>query len=246
MKKNIVLIAALVLGAFSAIAQDVAPASSLSVTSKFGYESKYVFRGVQLADAIITPAIDVAYGDFYAGMWFAVPVENADSAKTSDNEMDIYAGYSTALTSILTIDAGACRYAYDDVVVDFMDKGNTLEGYVGVSANIFLSPSAYAYYDIDLQVFTLEGSIGHSFELSDKFSVDVGGSIGYVWADDSDNDYAYYGATADLSYAVNNSSSVGFGVRFSGSEDEQMYGAADDIDLSKSAFWYGLTFSTGF
>ncbi|MBN1402940.1 MAG: hypothetical protein JW942_00535 [Opitutales bacterium] len=245
MKKNIVLFAALALGAASVTAQEVATttAPAISVTSSFGYESEYVFRGVQLADAIITPSIDVAYGDFYAGLWFAVPVEHQD---VYVNEMDFYVGYSTAISSLLTIDAGATRYAYDEVIGDFFDKSNTLEGYVGISADVLLNPSVYAYYDIDLDVFTTEVSIGHSIALNDKFSADLGLSGGYATEDDGDADYFFYGATADLSYAINDSSSVGFGARFSGSDEDMVYGSSSNMDWEKNIFWYGFSFSTGF
>lgn len=243
MKKSIVLFAALAMGAISANAQEAAPA--VSVTSSFGYESEYVFRGVQLADAIITPAIDVAYGDFYAGVWFAAPIENADLAGVSDNEMDLYVGYSTALSDLLTVDFGATRYAYGDVATKFLSNGNTLEGYAGISADVFLSPSVYVYYDIDLKSFCVELSGGYSYELSDKFSADFGASVGYVDVDSSD-DYYYGGLTADLSYAINDASSMGFGVRYSTSDMDQVVGSFDDPKADKDIFWYGFTFSTGF
>ena len=245
MKNNIVVLAAIALGAFSATAQDVAPASSLSVTSSFGFESEYVFRGAQFADAIITPAIDIAYGNAYAGMWFAIPVENADVVDC--NEMDIYGGYSTSLSSLLTIDFGACRYTYGDTFTNFMDKSNSLEAYVGLSADVILSPSVYVYRDFDLLTTTIEGSIGHSISLSDKMSVDLGASIGYVSSEYDDNDYTYYGATADMSYSINDSSSIGFGLRYSGSDNDMIYtGDYGDADMKASDFWYGLSFSSGF
>ncbi len=236
MKKNIAMFAALALGAFSTNAQ-----ASLSVTSSFGYESEYVFRGVQFADAIITPSVDVAYGDFYAGLWFAVPVENSGAYV---NEMDLYVGYSKAITSLVTIDVGLTRYAYDNTFTSFLDKDNTLEGFFGVSLDTILSPSLYGYYDFDLQVYTVEAKIGHSITVSDKVSVDLGLSGGY--ARDDYYDYAFYGVTADLSYAINDSSKFGVGLRYSGSDDYGIYGSATNIKLEKSMFWYGLSFSTGF
>ncbi|MFA5257586.1 MAG: hypothetical protein WC360_05490, partial [Opitutales bacterium] len=206
------------------------------------FESEYVFRGWQFADAIVTPSVDVAYGDFYAGVWFAVPVENSWAYV---NEMDIYGGVSTSVNGILTLDVGACRYAYDEVITSFLNKNNTIEGYIGLSADVLLSPSVYIYYDFDLLVTTLEGSIGHSFGLTDSVSIDVGGSIGYVSPDSGDS-YTYYGATADLSYSLNDSSSVGFGLRYSGSTEDLIFGDISDPDTSKSILWYGLSFSTGF
>jgi uncharacterized protein (TIGR02001 family) len=245
MNKNIVVLAALSLGAISASAEEAA-APSLSATSTFGYESKYVFRGVQLADAIITPAVNLTYGSFYAGTWFAIPVENTDLVQA--NEMDIFAGYTTAISSVFSIDVGATHYAYDEVVNDFLNNGNSLEGYVGITSSLPLSPAVYVYRDFDYSVTTVELKGSYSFTLTEKISLGISAATGYVWYDEasSGEDYWYYNTAANLSYAVSEKSSLSIGARAGGSENDRIYGAADDVDLTENAFWYGMSFTTGF
>jgi uncharacterized protein (TIGR02001 family) len=65
---------------------------SYSVTVDFPYASKYVFRGIEYAKDSIQPSIEVASGNFYAGVWTNQPVTN-----NSDNEFDFYAGYGIPL-----------------------------------------------------------------------------------------------------------------------------------------------------
>jgi uncharacterized protein (TIGR02001 family) len=254
MKKTILMLAALTLGAFSAKAQEAAAAittpaaapeaTSLSMSSTLGYESKYVFRGVQLADEIFTPAVDLTYGNFYGGLWFAFAEDSADPYPT---EMDLYAGYNFKASSLLTIDVGATRYAYDRVIGNFMGKDNSLEFYTGVSLDVLLSPSAYVYYDIDLHYVTFEGKLGHSFNLVSKLSLNLGVAAGYVVSsENSDNDYAYASATADLAYAITDKSSFSIGARAAMADYESFYGSYHDVDTGRNGYWFGASFSTGF
>jgi len=264
MNKKMIVLAAIALGAISASAEEAAAQASapketsISMSSSLGLESKYVFRGIQLADEIFTPAVDVSYGNFYAGAWFAFPEDSVDGYPT---EMDIYAGYNIAVSEIVTLDVGATRFAYDRVISDFIksgNAGNSFEFFTGVSANILLSPSAYVYYDIDLHNMTVEVKIGHSFNFSDKISLNLGANAGYVISTGGDNfknaalsiycdgNYCYSGATVDLAYNINEKSSVSIGARYSVSDFEGVYGSYHDIDSSRDALWFGASFSTGF
>jgi len=265
MNTKMIALAAIGLGAISLSAEEAASAAnasngtSISLSSSFGYESKYVNRGIQLADGIYTPAVDISYGNFYAGAWFAFTEDSVDSYPT---EADLYAGYNIALSEIVTIDMGVTRYAYDRVFSDFFRSGNfgnSVEFYTGASANILLSPSVYAYYDIDLHNLTFEAKIGHSFNFGDKVSLNLGASAGYVIGtagDDfyntaidgvhCDNNYAYAGATADLAYNFTEKTSASIGARYSVSDFDSFYGSYHDIYERKDALWFGVSFSTGF
>jgi uncharacterized protein (TIGR02001 family) len=246
MKKYIAVLAALATGALYASAQEEAPASSLSVTSSLGYESEYVFRGVQYADAILSPSIDVAYGNFYAGAWFALPAQNA--ALYTD-EMDVYLGINTPLGEILSVDVGLTRYSYNDLVGHFLDdkNGATTEYYVGISADVLLSPSFYAYYDTDLDVYTLEVKVGHSIPLFGDFSLDLGASAGYMADDEGEDDLTYFGGSADISYAINDKASFAIGARYSyNSENGAVFGNGNSPEADHDICWFGTSFSFGF
>jgi uncharacterized protein (TIGR02001 family) len=263
MNKKMIALAAISLGAISASAEEAAsPATtpavaaketSLSMSSTLGLESKYVFRGVQFADEIFTPAVDLSYGNFYAGAWFAFAEDDADAYPT---ELDAYAGYNVALSEIVTLDVGATRYAYNRVISDFITSGmdnNSVEFFTGISANVLLSPSAYVYYDIDVHSFTFEVKIGHSFNFSQKVALNLGANSGIVtmtngedYAIGCDRNYCYAGVTADLAYSFNDKSNVSVGARYSMSDYDSVYGSVHDSDISHDALWFGASFTAGF
>jgi uncharacterized protein (TIGR02001 family) len=266
MKNRIALIAAVAAGSICTYAQDAA-APELSVSATFGWESKYVFRGVQLAEEILTPSVDVSYGGAYVGIWAAMPMDHVASSSSEDgylNEIDFYAGYGMNLTDILSIDVGATYYSYPSVQEELFGSVNTLEGYAGIAAEVLLSPAVYAYYDFDLEISTFEGSIGHSFALAENVSLDLGAYVGIAilnpedpeeGEEEADDSSVYYGATADISYAIRETSSLTFGVRWAGnSVDDSFFSDFEDKfpaegvtpDLDDAAFWYGFSFSTGF
>lgn len=265
MKTNIALIAVMALGAASASAQD----SALSISTTVGWESKYVFRGIQLGEEIITPSIDLSYGGAYIGVWGAFPVDAQANNIDDDgywNEVDIYAGYGFALGEMLSADMGVTYYSYPSVQEDLFGDPNTTEIYFGVAAETMASPAVYAYYDFDLENFTVEASIGHSLPLAESMSLDVGVYVGFVFIgkdenaigyteDDSttavdefaegEDTYTYYGATADLVYSVNENAALTVGVRWGGS-GEDLIGDYNETDFDSSAFWFGGSISVGF
>lgn len=239
MKKNIVVLAALMLGAFSMSAQEATSAPSLSLSSSFGYESMYVFRGWQFADDIVTPAINLGYGNFYAGTWFAVAAEGP-----SYREMDLFAGYALPLGETFKLDIGATHYGYGNLISDlFSEDSNSLEGYVGASASCILSPAIYVYRDFDYSTYTIEGRLGHTFNLTEKLTLALAGSYGYVGYDDDGEDYTYYNLSANFGYAISEKSSFTIGGRFGGSCEEYIYGSYDDVDLTENAIWFGGAFT---
>jgi uncharacterized protein (TIGR02001 family) len=245
MNKNIIVLGALMLGATSLCADEAAaPAGpSLAVTTTLAYDSMYVFRGFQYAESILSPAISASYGDIYGGLWFALPIRDAEYFY---NEMDANLGYGHALSDTLKFDVGVTRYTYDDIPDDFFtDYSNSTEFYIGLATSLPLSPAIYLYRDIDYDVTTAEVRGSYSFELSKSVTLALSAAVGYVMPDDGD-EYTYYNAAANLGYAINDSSSISGGVRFGGSSEEYIFGSVGDIDLSKNAIWLGMAYSTAF
>lgn len=246
MKNKLALLAAITLGAVSAFAQDAAPApeaqegSALSASVSLSYDGKYVFRGVQCAEAIFSPAVNLSYGNFYGSLWFAVPVQNADDYV---NEMDTTIGYNFQATDLLSVDVGVTHFAYDEIIESWIDKDNSTEAYVGVNADTILAPGVYIYRDFELSTFTFEGKIGHSIEVMKDLSVAVGASVGYVLPDeDSADDYVYANAKADLVYSLTEQSSASIGVRYSVCSEDYIGRHKDE----NNALWLGASISTGF
>ncbi len=226
MKKQIVLLTAAVAVGFGSLkAQSL---DDLSVTSTFAWESEYVFRGVKFAQNAFQPGLDIELGDLYVGTWgsFATNDSYADG-----NEINFFGGYGIALDDVFSLDLGVTVYYFPP------SDDNTTEIYAGIAADTVASPSAYIFYDFDLEALTIEGSIGHSIPLDQSLSLDLGAFAGFVTPDEGD-DYFYYGLTADVSLEVNATSSASVGVRFAGND-------IDDADLSEF-LWWGFSFSTGF
>lgn len=223
MKKLSAILAASVAGAC------VSQAQELSISSTFAWESDYVFRGVQLAEEFFAPAVDLSYGDFYAGIWAALPVDSQFG-----NEVDIYAGYGVGVSETISADFGFCYYTYPDAGSDFFDDVNTFEVYGGLSFEAPLSPSVYAYYDLDLEVLTFEGSVGHSAEAGEGATFDIAAHIGYVDPNDGDS-YTYYGASVGYAYAFTDNAAFSIGLNWYSSSEDYMYdGDSDALTVSTS------------
>jgi uncharacterized protein (TIGR02001 family) len=117
-------------------------APSYSVTVDFPYASKYVFRGVQYAKESLQPSVELASGNFYAGVWTNQPITD-----NLDNEIDFYAGYGLPLSDTVKLDFGATVYYYPEADTSVYDS-NTFEGYIGLTGSVSgYSPGVYAYYD---------------------------------------------------------------------------------------------------
>lgn len=219
MKKTALLIAALAAGAGSLQAQD----SSYTITLDFPYVSDYVFRGIKYADESIQPSVEIASGDFYAGIWTNQPI-----TKGQGNEFDFYAGYGFALSDTWALDVGAIYYYYPET----SSGDEQFEPYVGISGDISgLSTSFYLYYETEFEVMTYQGSVGYSIPVSDKVSLDLAASLGYADIDGG-NSYAYYDLGASFGYAINDVASAYAGVTY----------ATNDIDGAEDDFFF---FTTG-
>jgi uncharacterized protein (TIGR02001 family) len=234
MKKTIAILSGLIAGASLATAQE------LSISSTFAWESEYIFRGERLADEYFAPALDVSYGDFYAGVWAALPVEGED-----DVEVDFYAGYGFGISETVSADIGFTWYTYPDYQDDFLDgDATTFEIYGGLSFEAPLSPAAYVFYDFDLEQLTLEASAGHTIDLSDASGIDLSAFVGYADRDTTDiaseKEWLYYGAGAAYTYAFTDNASASVGVNYYGADE------ALEADGSKSKFTLSASFTAGF
>lgn len=219
----------------------IANADELSVSATFAWESSYVFRGIQFADITFMPSVDVAYGGFYAGIWAALPV---DGSKDGDaNEVDFYAGYSMAVSDLVSLDFGLTYYTFPsgpDAELFGLDP-NTLEFYVGVAFEMPFSPSVYFFYDVELDLFTVELAAGHAFELGAESSIEVSGFLGY-WNESGGLDNIYLGVGAAYVYSFSDNAALSVGVNWYWS-DEKLLGRHMD---KANRLTYGFSFSAGF
>ena len=78
--KKLLVIAAF-LAAFSSVRAET------NMSASVGYDSKYIFRGVELEDESMTVSLDVEFDDAYLGLWTNQPITGG-----FDNEFDFYGG----------------------------------------------------------------------------------------------------------------------------------------------------------
>ena len=224
------LIAAL-MTPFAAQAQDI------SVSTSIDYVSEYVFRGVSFESEAIQPGVEVGLGNFSAGIWASTGI-GSDSLADTD-EIDFYASYGFDVSDAVSASVGATLYNFPDASDSFEVNG-------GVALNTVLSPSVTAYYDFDLEAFTLEGGLGHSLPVGPKSSLDLGVTAGLVDAPDGGS-YEYGLASASLGYGFTDDVSAYVGANYSISSEDTLdfdptLGAGTDDNL----FWVGVGVAAGF
>lgn len=205
-KQSALALAALVAGV-SVQAQE---ASALSVTVDVTYVSDYAFRGQKLDTASIQPSIEASYGDFYAGVWHT----SAISGNSGATETDFYAGYGFAINETLSLDVGVTRYTYNGGGGLAGGTDDSTEVYVGLSADVLLSPSLYYYYDFDNEVSSYIASVGYSLPVDAiNTSLDFTGTFGFIQAPAS-SDYTYASVGVSIPYALSETATLTAGVEY--------------------------------
>ena len=244
--KHLTLAAALLCAtaiAPTAYAQD----AELSVSTGVDFTSQYVFRGVSLADDAVQPYVEASYGDFTVGGWFSTGI-GANSVFAGD-EFDLYVGYSVPLDSSISLDLGATYYHYPQGG-DFFETADGGAGTYEVSASVGfgdvpLSPSVSAYYDLTLEAFTLEGGVGHSVEIGESQSFDLGLTVGLV--DGDGFSYEWGQASAAVSHAFTDDVAAYIGANYAlNSEDALDFDSTINGDPKGSLLWIGTGISAGF
>lgn len=246
MKKLFAAVAGMALSIASpAIADD----DAVSVSISADYVTEYVFRGASFARGAFQPGIEASTGGFTAGAWFSEPL--GDLADAAGSELNLYGSYGFDLTDGVSATVGGTLYHFPDAdggVFDFGDA-STFEVYAGVGFDTVLEPSVTAYYDLDLEAFTLEGGVSHSLPVAESLSLDLGATAGLVTADGG-GDYEYAQGSAALSYAVSDATSAYIGANFGlSSVDSLQLKLANDgsaFTARDNLVWFGAGVSTGF
>lgn len=241
------------LGSVALLAATAAPISAqaqdISVSTSIDYVSEYVFRGVSFARGAVQPGIEVSAGDFSVGVWTSAAIGEASAA--AGDEIDVYASYGFALSDVISGSVGATIYHFPDVPGSLFDFGDasTLEFSAGLAFDTALAPSVTAYYDVDLEAFTLEGGIGHSLPVGDKTSLDLGLTAGLVTADGG-GDYEYGQASASFGYGFTDDVSAYVGANYALSSVDSLNfkldGNGDAFTDSDNKLWFGVGVAAGF
>lgn len=208
MKKTIALCAALVVGGV-ALAEGE---STYAVTVDFPYVSKYVFRGVEIAGDSFQPSVEVSTGSLYLGVWANAPINNQHDFGLS-KELDFYVGYTPKLTENISADIGVTYYWYHRY--DGPGADDSIEMFAGLNMTVGnFTPSAYIYRDIDLEVTTLQTSVGYSIPLKSLgTSLDLSATFGGVIPDTGEV-YCFYAAGVNVPVKLSDLVKLNFGLTY--------------------------------
>jgi len=196
-----------------------------------GYNSEYIYRGVELGDDAYEYGLDFAGSsdcglDWSAGIWSISP----DGEDGNVDELDIYASVSKDL-GIGSVAAGFTVYTYDG------GGNDDAEVYLGFStqqAGVDLGLTVFFGTDGIVQdAVLLEGTIGYSFEVSSKTTANIGITYGYMLDEGvglyaSDDGEVYASASISLDYAVSDSITFSPYVSYNEGEDSRIGAAAAD------------------
>lgn len=248
MNKTIASLTAAVVAGGSSLSAFVPVAADLSVTSDLTFASEYVFRGVEFADNSFQPSIEASVGDFYVGLFSNLPI---DQGGTNDqSEIQYYGGFSLVVPGLemVTFDVGATVYHWPNGGFN-----RTHEGFIGTKFEDVgvpgVSAAAYYFYDVDRRTHAVEGSVGYSFaidqagqtslDLSAFYGNQFGGSIRQGSYRVNEN-YHYYGASAEMPYRLNEFSTLTAGAHYQSAERAQL-----GMLRNKNFFWT-VSYTAGF
>ena len=224
------------------------PTSDISVSGRFSWEAKNVFRGKERssADGLIQSTVSVESAvPGFAGVSAYVSYFNADNFERTLN-----IGGRTDLNGVGTIEFGVSRTSNSTTVATLAGQGftridNSRELYVGVAQKpgSFVRASAFLYYNTDLKQTNLvvAGSKDYEgknlgipgFDLETKAYVGLADSK--ASSHDVANSYIYLGASADVTRAIGTGAKVGLGLNWAYNTDGQAQTAGKTVWLKAYA-----------
>ena len=146
-----------------------------------GYNSSYIFRGVNYGDHQVTAQIDYAIEGtpLAIGAWYGNPTKGRGNNPGHRDELDLYA---TLSHSFGAIDAwiGYTAYLYPESGGGRLGQNSTNEIGTGIGGSVGpIDLALSAYYDLDVEGWYFDLTAGHSFEISDMVSLDLSAGISY-------------------------------------------------------------------
>ena len=92
-----------------------AEGTEISYSGNIGFMSDYMYRGVHQSSSSAMGGLDLEYGGFYLGTWFADLQEDGwVDGSHRGFEYDVYAGYGFNVTDTISASIGYTIYRYTD------------------------------------------------------------------------------------------------------------------------------------
>lgn len=165
----------------TASAEEEAPSADLSVS----FSSKYVWRGYELSNdsIVIQPSMTAGYKGFGFNLWGNLDTDQDEALFGTDggnwNETDMTLSYDGS--------AGMIGYSIGYIYYGLDGAADTQEIYAGVSLDTIAAPSLTIYRDFDeYEGWYVNLAVGHSFPVTEAISLDIGGHVSYLAADDAE------------------------------------------------------------
>ncbi|HLS27589.1 MAG TPA: TorF family putative porin [Opitutales bacterium] len=251
MNKTIASISAAVIVGTSSLSAYLPVPAELGVTSDLTFASEYNFRGYEVADNSFQPSLEASFGDFYLGIFANLAVDNRNrSNQRVDNELQYYGGFEIAAPQFesLVFDVGGTVYHWPD-----SGSKRTHEVFIGTKLYDVgiegINVGIKYYYDFDRRTHVAEGSAGYIFEIDPDgdLSLDVSAFFGQQFGGSIkdrgarvNEDYHYYGASAELPFRLNEFSKLTPGVHYATAEKADLTGTR-----GKNLFWT-ISYTAGF
>ncbi|MEY4034060.1 MAG: hypothetical protein RL492_1254 [Verrucomicrobiota bacterium] len=220
------------------------PTSDISVSGRFSWDAKNVFRGKERSnsDGLIQSTVTVESAvPGYAGVSVYVSYYSADSFERTLN-----IGGRTDLNGVGTIDFGVSRTNSVGAAGETLSSAgftridSSREIYVGVvqKPGSFVKASAFLYYNTDLKQTNFVVAASKDFEGKNLgvpgFDLETKAYLGLADAKvssyDAANSYLYLGASADVTRTIGTGAKVGLGLNYAYNTDGQPA-------TSGSSFW---------
>ena len=182
-----------------------------------GYTSEYIFRGTDLGNDLVEVGVDVStemWGlGLSAGAWYASFNDVADlnggvgparPLDTDFTELDLYAEVSKDL-GFMTAAVGYIYYHNSKSSIRGLFPASAggvdaQEVYFSIGKEFFGIETSLTYFwdvETDNNGYT-ELYVGKGFELNECLTLNVGGTLGYLW---EDSDFAHFTAKVSLDWA---------------------------------------------
>lgn len=195
----------------------------------FGYESTYLFRGVDFGDDAPWAGLDLNTDlsdtlSLNAGVWYINPTQNpADS-----DELDLYA-FVTKTFGDLSVSVGGTYFYFAEADSDASEIGTSIGYSLG-----FIDLGAAYYYDFEAEGHYYEASISKGFDLTDTIALGLAAGVGFGEEYYGVSGHNHTFVTAGLTFALTETMALDLyvGGNFVGSdlsdqgEDDDVHGGA--------------------
>lgn len=156
-----------------------------SVSAKLAVKNHFLDRGIELADAIFQPSLDIFENGYYAGVLGSYELNG------SFDETNLYLGSYQSLNPLISLDGGLNGF--------ILNGEEDLEAYFGCVLEYGLRPAIYLTYEFQNEAFTLEGSLGDEIPIHRSLSLEWSLKAGARWLETGNFDsYQYLTGTANL------------------------------------------------